>query len=63
MFEKYLNNRLLTLYLIPFILGSLTTLSFQPFNISVINLIIFPLFFILLYILVKSLNLFIVKNL
>ena len=55
MFEKYLNNRLLTLYLIPFILGSLTTLSFQPFNISVINLIIFPLFFYLtIYISKKS---------
>ena len=29
MFEKYLNNRFLIIYLIPFILGSLTILSFQ----------------------------------
>ncbi len=43
--EKYLNNRFLTLYLIPFILGSLTTLSFEPFNYTLINFIIFPLFF------------------
>ena len=45
MMEKYLNNRFLTLYLIPFILGSLTTLSFEPFNYTLINFIIFPLFF------------------
>ena len=48
MFEKYLNNRFLIIYLIPFILGSLTILSFHPFNITIINLIIFPLFFYLL---------------
>ena len=48
MFEKYLNNRLLTLYLIPFFIGSLTTLSFEPFNLTVINFIIFPLFFYLI---------------
>ncbi len=48
MFDKYLNNRFLTLYLIPFIIGSLTTISFHPFNITIINLIIFPLFFYLI---------------
>ena len=48
MFEKYLNNRFLILYLIPFILGSLTILSFHPFNITIINLIIFPVFFYLI---------------
>ena len=48
MFEKYLNNRFLIIYLIPFILGSLTILSFHPFNITIINLIIFPLFFYLI---------------
>ena len=45
MFDKYLNNRFLILYLIPFIIGSLTTISFHPFNITLVNLIIFPLFF------------------
>ena len=45
MIEKYLNNRFLTLYLSPFILGLLTVFSFQPFNITIINFIIFPLFF------------------
>ena len=48
MFEKYLNNRLFTLYFLPLLIGSLTTLSFQPFNFTIINLIIFPLFFYLI---------------
>ncbi len=48
MIEKYLNSRFLTLFIIPIILGSLTTLSFEPFNLTFINFIIFPLFFYLL---------------
>ena len=47
MFEKYLTNRFFTLYLIPFIIGSSTVLSFHPFNVTIINLIAFPLFFYL----------------
>ena len=55
MIEKYLDSRLLILYIIPFILGSLTVLSFEPFNIWVINFLVFPLFFYLLvYIKKKS---------
>ena len=45
MFKKYLNNRLFLLFIFPFIIGSLTTLSFEPFNLTIINFIIFPLFF------------------
>ncbi len=48
MIEKFINNRLLTLYIIPFILGSLTILSFEPFNLTIINFLIFPAFFYLL---------------
>ena len=48
MFEKYLNNRFLILYLIPFIIGSLTIISFHPFNITIINLVVFPIFFYLI---------------
>ena len=48
MFEKYLNNRFFTLYLIPFLIGSLTILSFEPFNLTIINLFVFPLFFYLI---------------
>ena len=55
MLDKYLNNRFLTLCLIPFILGTLTTLSFEPFNLSIINLIIFPiLFYLIVFINKKS---------
>ena len=55
MIEKYLNNRFYTLYLIPFLIGSLTILSFHPFNITIINLLIFPLFFyLIIYINKKS---------
>ena len=51
MFEKYLNNRFLTLYFIPFIIASFSTISFHPFNITIINFIIFPLlFYLIIYI-------------
>ena len=45
MLEKYHNNRFLTLYLIPFIIGSLTVFSFQPFNLTFINFLVLPLLF------------------
>ena len=48
MFDKYLSNRFFTLYICPFIIGSLTTFSFEPFNLTIINFIIFPIFFYLL---------------
>ncbi len=55
MIEKYLNNRFITLYLIPFLIGSFTILSFEPFNLTFINFIVFPLlFFLLVYINKKS---------
>ena len=55
MLAKYLDNRFLTLYFIPFIIGSLTTLSFLPFNFTIINLIVFPIFFyLIIYINKKS---------
>ena len=45
MLDKYYNNRFLILYLIPFTLGCLTVLSFQPFNFTFINFIILPILF------------------
>ncbi len=55
MTEKFLNNRFFTLYIIPFIFGSLTILSFEPFNFTIINCLIFPCFFyLLIYINKKS---------
>ena len=44
MVEKYLNNRFLVIYFIPFVIGALTTLSFQPYNFVFVNFLIFPLF-------------------
>ncbi len=55
MIEKYLDNRLITLYLIPFFIGTITTLTFEPFNFTILNFIIFPLFFyLIIYINKKS---------
>ena len=51
MVEKYLNNRILTLYIIPIFFGSLTVFSFEPFNLTIINFLIFPTcFYLLVYI-------------
>lgn len=46
--EKFLENQFLVLYLIPFILGSLTVFSFQPFNLTFINFFILPICFYLI---------------
>ena len=48
MIKKYLDNRFFILYFIPFLIGSLTIISFHPFNLTIINLVIFPLFFYLI---------------
>ena len=55
MIEKFLNNRFFILYLSPFILGSASIISFQPFKITLINFVILPLiFFFIVYINKKS---------
>ena len=55
MFEKIINKRLYIVYLIPALIGSLSVLSFQPFNFSAINFLTIPsLFLILTYISKKS---------
>ena len=57
MLEKYFNNRFLILYVTPFILGALTVFSFQPFNFTLINFFILPIFFYhIVYIKKKSKN-------
>ena len=48
MLKKILGNRFSILYIIPFIVGSLSTLSFEPFNLTLINFIILPIFFYLI---------------
>ena len=55
MLEKYLDNKTFSLLFLPFFLGSLTVFSFQPFNFTLINFIILPIFFYLItYIKKKS---------
>ena len=55
MVEKYLNNRFLTLFVIPIFFGSLSVFSFEPFNLTIINFLIFPTcFYLLVYINKKS---------
>ena len=59
MIKTFLNNRFLVLYVSPFLLGSLSTISFQPFNFTIINFIILPLiFFFIVYINKKSKNVY-----
>ena len=48
MLNKILNNRIIVLYLLPFSLGLITVFSFQPFNLSFINFILLPIFFLLI---------------
>ena len=55
MFKKYFENRFFVLCVIPLVIGALTTLSFQPFNLTIINFLIFPtLFYLIVYINKKS---------
>ncbi len=48
MIKKLFDSRLFVLYLSPFLLGLLSVFSFQPFNFSLINFFILPIFFLLL---------------
>ena len=55
MIEKFLENRLITLFLVPLFIGLLTVLSFQPFNYILINFFVLPLsFYLIIYIKKKS---------
>ena len=55
MIKKFFDNRYFILFIFPFLIGSLTVLSFQPFNLTIINFLIIPLFFyIIIHISKKS---------
>ena len=45
MIKALFDNRYFILFIFPFLIGSLSVLSFQPFNFTIINFIIFPIFF------------------
>ena len=53
---KLLDNRLFTLLLAPFLLGSTTILGFAPYNITFINFITFPLLLFLILSVKKNNN-------
>jgi len=57
MIFSFLNSRFFLVFLLPFILGSLTVFSFQPFNLNFINFFIIPsLFLVTTYVQKKSKN-------
>jgi apolipoprotein N-acyltransferase len=59
MILNFLNSRLFLVFLLPFILGSLTVFSFQPFNYNYINFLIIPaLFLVTTYVQKKSRNIY-----
>ena len=45
MFQSINNNRILLVFIIPFLLGCTSVLTFQPFNFTLINFVIFPIIF------------------
>ena len=57
--RKILDNKIIIIFLVPFILGSLCVLSFQPFNFNFINFFTLPfLFLILTYVSKRSKNIY-----
>ena len=55
--SQILNNRSIIVFIIPFLIGSLSILSFQPFNLTFINFITLPcLFLIITYVNRRSKN-------
>ncbi len=55
MISKYLDKRYITLFLIPLSIGSLSVLSFQPFNLTFVNFFTLPAcFYLIVYIKKKS---------
>ena len=62
MTDKILNNKFLILFFLPFLLGSSTDGSVQPFKLVFINYIILPFFFLII-VYVKKIKKYIEKNL
>ena len=54
MIKKLFDNRYFILFILPFLLGSLSVLSFQPYNFTIINFIIFPTFFYIIVFISKK---------
>ena len=60
---NFFNKRIFILFIFPIILGGISVLSFQPFNVFLLNFLTLPaLFYLILYV-KKNLKVFIEKNL
>ncbi len=58
-FQGIISSRVFMIFLIPFLLGLISVLSFQPFNLTFINFFIFPsLFFVLTFVNKRSRNIY-----
>ena len=62
MISKYLDKRFITLFLLPLSIGSLSVLSFQPFNLTFINFFTLPACFYLIVYIKKNQRVSIEKN-
>tara|TARA_B100000965_G_scaffold78967_1_gene62859 strand:- start:842 stop:2392 length:1551 start_codon:yes stop_codon:yes gene_type:complete len=48
MLNQILNSKMILVFILPFFLGLFSVLSFQPFNLTLINFLIIPIFFFIL---------------
>ena len=65
---NFFNKRIFILFIFPIILGGISVLSFQPFNVFLLNFLTLPaLFYLILYVKKKSKSIYrkkpFVKNL
>ena len=59
MLNQIINNRFLIIFFVPFLLGVFSTLSFEPFNLTIINFFIISLLFLILcYVNKRSKNIY-----
>ncbi len=59
MIKKIFNSRISLLFILPFLIGSLSVLTFSPFNLTLLNFILLPaIFLIMTYVNKKSKNVF-----
>ncbi len=54
MVKKLFDNRYFIIIILPFLIGSLSVLSFQPYNFTIINFLIFPAFFYIIVFISKK---------
>ena len=52
--KKILDNKFFVIFLLPFLLGAITTLSFSPYNFTIINFFSFSTFIFLIFLVKKK---------